>query len=242
MSFEKHQMKILSGSLLANAVFIGYLASLWMGPSFHHPHDNMRAPAPMMPGYERDHRPFPQKDGEGRDSDAKAFRPQFPASPMERMKMAADHVDEKYRKDLIALIGKQEETARASMDAMRCRMDEMFDSSSAKTFDKDALLAKEKVVSQEDAKIKEALLNTMIDIASMLPDEQRVSFFKEIVPAGAFAGKPEHEGPQGRGSRNEPNGPEMGGKMPGGEIPCDRPFDKGERPEFPPAPMPPEKR
>ena len=109
----------------------------------------------------------------------KPMRPP-PMPPFERMNFALEQVSPKYRTEIESLIDRNLSDLRNSMFEMRKDFDKVTPILVAPEFDIQALEAIQQSLLIQDKRSKTGLLILMIDIANILPNEERIRFFKEF--------------------------------------------------------------
>jgi hypothetical protein len=164
MNLGKSFQILMAGSLLLNAFFVGFLLSHAM-PGHNRP--------PMMD----DRIPFGKHGGPG-ELEGGVPHHEPPGIVLEKQ---AKFLPEAYREKVQTIIRRHHDKVRSEMESLPVYFTDIQKILTAPKFDPDALKkAHEKLVPHEDA-IKNDIAVMMEDIASILPDEERIRFFGDFL-------------------------------------------------------------
>lgn len=108
--------------------------------------------------------------------------PHHPPLPFDRMEKALVYVDGQYRAEIKELIENHRMNMDHHMMALGNRFSDIKKSLTAPNFNEETLRMVEEGIAKDDHILKGAMLSLMIDIAKVLPDDQRVKFFQSTIP------------------------------------------------------------
>ena len=110
------------------------------------------------------------------------FHPPEKGMPFMHMSDAAMKLDQPYRDKVLAILSQNQAKMQGNMEKMMATMPEIDGALTAAKFDPSALKTVNVKLEGYDKAIKEDMLDTMMSIASVLPNKERIEFFKEISP------------------------------------------------------------
>ena len=109
-------------------------------------------------------------------------QPQVRHKRVDRMEQAAQDLDPAYRDKVQAVLAKNREKMDTRMEAMGNNFDRITAALTAPKFDEAKLKAVHNDIARSDNAMKDSMLATATAIAKILPDSERIKFFRETAP------------------------------------------------------------
>lgn len=103
--------------------------------------------------------------------------------PFLRMREAAMRLDKPYQDKVLIILGQKQAKMQKNMEKIFTIMPEINADLTALKFDPTTINAANSKLEAYDKEIKGDMFDTMVSIAQVLPDKQRVEFFRQISPA-----------------------------------------------------------
>lgn len=119
---------------------------------------------------------------------------------IDRMEQAAEHLPTAYRAKVEAILAGNHDKMENHMKSMGGNMDKITAILTAPKFDPAKLKAVHHDIEKSDTGMKNSMLETVTAIAKILPDAERIKFFKETAPGhppGPPGGGPDDDHPPG---------------------------------------------